>query len=158
MFSQGRGRGRCSSQSRSQENERQMSTIDLEVFYLKVVELFRDSSLCYQAILVLNYCGFMEMHILECIKPVCWPCSVHRPQCWGEIAVQQKHIYAICHSSCFKHADLLWTFRHTAALLSCVYFSLWLLPFSGFWIMCLIWSFSKLTQFFFPLSFSFWVV
>lgn len=121
MFSQGRGRGRCSSQSRSQENERQMSTIDLEVFYLKVVELFRDSSLCYQAILVLNYCGFMEMHILECIKPVCWPCSVHRPQCWGEIAVQQKHIYAICHSSCFKHADLLWTFRHTEALLSCVF-------------------------------------
>lgn len=95
------------------------------------------------------------MHILECIKPICWPCSVHRPQCWGEIAVQEKHIYAICHSSCFKHADLLWTFSRTAAVLSCVYFSLWLLPFSGFWIMCLIWSFSKLTQFFFPPLFLF---
>lgn len=74
---------------------------------------------------------------------------------WGEIAVQQKHIYSICQSSCFKHADLLWTFSHKAALLSCVYFSLWFLPFSGFWIMCLIWSFSKLMQFFFHSLFLF---
>jgi len=52
----------------------------------------------------------MEMHILERIKPVCWPCSIHRPQCWGEIAVQQKHIYAICQSLniqiCSEHSAI----------------------------------------------------